>query len=201
MNKSKRIKSIIFLTLILIATLISYNCERDDICAETTPTTPRLVVEFYDVNEPEDLKSVTRLSVYGDSPDIPAPNEDDFSSAILIDPFEPDRVFNRNTNSVSLPLLIGNENETTTSRFILEKDTNFRLDDEDDTNSNIDIIEISYETEFVYVSRACGYKSIFKNLQVSFETSDDGAWISGIEVVDTVEIVENENTVHVRILH
>lgn len=191
MNKSKRIKSIIFLTLILIATLISYNCERDDICAETTPTTPRLMVEFYDATETEELKPVTRLTVYGEG----------LANNPTNDNTEGTLVYNTNATAIELPLLIGNEGEITTSRFILEKDTNLRLDEDVDTDSNIDIIEISYETEFVYVSRACGYKSIFKNLQVSFETSDDGAWISGIEVVDTIEIVENENTVHVRILH
>ncbi len=191
MNKSKRIKSIIFLTLILIATLISYNCERDDICAETTPTTPRLMVEFYDATETEELKPVTRLTVYGEG----------LANNPTNDNTEGTLIYNVNATASELPLLIGNEGEITTSRFILEKDTNLRLDENVNTNSNIDIIEISYETEFVYVSRACGYKSIFKNLQVSFETSDDGAWISGIEVVDTVEIVENENTVHVRILH
>ncbi|MAB49080.1 MAG: hypothetical protein CMC05_10665 [Flavobacteriaceae bacterium] len=182
-------KKLKFTFLLLLVALIS--CERDDICAETTPTTPRLMVEFYDATETEELKPVTRLTAYGEG----------LANNPTNDNTEGTLVYNTNATAIELPLLIGNEGEITTSRFILEKDTNLRLDEDVDTDSNIDIIEISYETEFVYVSRACGYKSIFKNLQVSFETSDDGAWISGIEVVDTVEIVENENTVHVRILH
>ena len=182
-------KKLKFTFLLLLVALIS--CERDDICAETTPTTPRLMVEFYDATETEELKPVTRLTAYGEG----------LANNPTNDNTEGTLVYNTNATAIELPLLIGNEGEITTSRFILEKDTNLRLDEDVDTDSNIDIIEISYVTEFVYVSRACGYKSIFKNLQVSFETSDDGAWISGIEVVDTVEIVENENTVHVRILH
>lgn len=182
-------KKLKFTFLLLLVALIS--CERDDICAETTPTTPRLMVEFYDATETEELKPVTRLTVYGEG----------LANNPTNDNTEGTLVYNTNATAIELPLLIGNEGEITTSRFILEKDTNLRLDEDVDTDSNIDIIEISYETEFVYVSRACGYKSIFKNIQVSFETSDDGAWISGFEVVDTVEIVENENTVHVRILH
>lgn len=182
-------KKLKFTFLLLLVALIS--CERDDICAETTPTTPRLMVEFYDATETEELKPVTRLTAYGEG----------LANNPTNDNTEGTLVYNTNATAIELPLLIGNEGEITTSRFILEKDTNLRLDEDVDTDSNIDIIEISYETEFVYVSRACGYKSIFKNLQVSFETSDDGAWISGIEVVDTIEIVENENTVHVRILH
>jgi hypothetical protein len=182
-------KKLKFTFLLLLVALIS--CERDDICAETTPTTPRLMVEFYDATETEELKPVTRLTAYGEG----------LANNPTNDNTEGTLVYNTNATAIELPLLIGNEGEITTSRFILEKDTNLRLDEDVDTDSNIDIVEISYETEFVYVSRACGYKSIFKNLQVSFETSDDGAWISGIEVVDTIEIVENENTVHVRILH
>ena len=182
-------KKLKFTFLLLLVALIS--CERDDICAETTPTTPRLMVEFYDATETEELKPVTRLTAYGEG----------LANNPTNDNTEGTLVYNTNATAIELPLLIGNEGEITTSRFILEKDTNLRLDEDVDTDSNIDIIEISYVTEFVYVSRACGYKSIFKNLQVSFETSDDGAWISGIEVVDTIEIVENENTVHVRILH
>ncbi|WP_243471808.1 DUF6452 family protein [Winogradskyella sp. MH6] len=182
-------KKLKFTFLLLLVALIS--CERDDICAETTPTTPRLMVEFYDATETEELKPVTRLTAYGEG----------LANNPTNDNTEGTLVYNTNATAIELPLLIGNEGEITTSRFILEKDTNLRLDEDVDTDSNIDIIEISYETEFVYVSRACGYKSIFKNIQVSFETSDDGAWISGFEVVDTVEIVENENTVHVRILH
>ncbi len=182
-------KKLKFILLSLLLVMIS--CERDDICAETTTTTPRLMVEFYDVNEPEDVKPVTRLTAYGEG----------LANNPTNDNTEGTLIYNTNETSLELPLLIGNEGEITTSRFILEKDTDLRLDDDVDTESNIDIIEISYETEFVYVSRACGYKSVFKNLQVSFEASGDGAWISGLEVVDTVEIVENENTIHVRILH
>lgn len=182
-------KKLKFIILLLLVTLIS--CERDDICAESTPTTPRLLVEFYDTTEPEDLKPVTRLTVYGE--DLANNPTDDNTEGTL--------VFNANSTAVELPLLIDNSGESITTRYILEKDTNLRLDDNDNTNSDIDIIVISYETEFVYVSRACGYKSIFKDLQVTFEASDGTTWISSIEVNDAIEQVENENTVHVRILH
>ena len=108
-------------------------------------------------------------------------------------------VFNTNTNAIALPLLIGDEGVITTSRFILEKDTDLRLDEDDTTNSDVDIIEISYTTEFVYVSRACGYKSIFNNVDINIEATDGSFWINNIEVLETT--IENENTVHVSILH
>jgi hypothetical protein len=187
--------------LFLSALIAFISCERDDICAESTSTTPRLSVEFYDATEQDELKSVTRLTVYGDSPGIPIPDDTDNSSAILVEPLEPERVYNNNSNAVKLPLLIGNENETITTRFVFEKDTNLRLNDNVDDNSNIDIIEISYTNEFQYVSRACGYKSVFSIIDINLnpDNNDDDLWISNIEISET--LVDDENTVHVRILH
>lgn len=164
------------------------SCERDDICAEGTATTPSLLIEFYDINNPDDLKSVSRLTVYGEGLPDPNPPVANVDETIL---------FNENTTAVELPLIVGIDDDTTiTTRFILEKDTNLRLDEDDTTQSDVDIIKITYTTEFVYVSRACGYKSIFNNLDVNLE---EDSWISAVETIVTE--VENENTVHVRILH
>ena len=50
--------------IILIATITTYNCESDDICPESTLTTPRMIITFYDVNNPEVRKNVESLGVY-----------------------------------------------------------------------------------------------------------------------------------------
>jgi hypothetical protein len=97
-----------------------------------------------------------------------------------------------------LPLRIDTAGELTSLRLVLEKFTNLRLDEDDTTDSNIDILEINYIPEFVYISRACGYKSIFNNLDIDL-VDDDNTWISNIDIVETK--IENENTVHVRIFH
>ena len=39
------------------------SCEKDDICEETTATTPKLIIEFYDILNPTVLKNVTNLAV------------------------------------------------------------------------------------------------------------------------------------------
>lgn len=170
------------------------GCERDDICAETTATTPRLLIEFYDVLSADDLKSVLRLTAYGEGLVVD-------ENGLEIEPTETSNatlLFNENSNSVALPLIIDTEEDLVTVRFVLEKFTNFRLDEDTITESNIDILEIKYTPEFVYVSRACGYKSIFNILDIDFE-SDANNWISRIAIDET--IIENENTVHVRIFH
>lgn len=185
----------------LLIVFLFLDCERDDICAEGTETTPRLLIEFYDVASPDDLKNVPRLTIYGESPDITIPDNTDSSGAILTEPFGSQRIYNINTNTAGLPLIIDNEGGLTTTRFVLEKDTNLRLDDDDTTNSNLDIIEINYLTEFVYVSRACGYKSIFNIVSIT-RVNDDENWISSIELADIeITTIENENRVHVRINH
>lgn len=184
--KTKYIFACIF-SLIGLITL--QNCERDDICAETTLTTPRLLIEFYDATSTDDLKSVPRLTIYGEG--------------LITDPIldsDTTIVYNVNASAGELPLKIedGDGDGMVTTRFVLEKDTNLRLDADDTTNSNIDRIEITYKPEEIYVSRACGYRSIFNDLNVTFD-SDGDTWINNIEIVETT--IENENTVHVRIFH
>jgi hypothetical protein len=185
---------------VLFIALISISCERDDICAETTATTPRLLIEFYDASSTEDLKSVLRLTTYGEGLVVD-------ENGVQIQPILASNatlLFNENSNSLALPLKIEIEEDPdfTKARFILEKDTNLRLDDNTTTDSNIDILEITYKSKFVYVSRACGYKSVFTELNMSLEGGIDGEWISNIVIEETLDAtIENENTVHVRIFH
>jgi hypothetical protein len=40
-------KKIVFITLSLLLAVSFWNCEKDDICAEGTPVTPRVIIEFY----------------------------------------------------------------------------------------------------------------------------------------------------------
>lgn len=47
-------------------TNLFWSCERDDICPLGTSTTPRLIIEFFDVTEPETNKTVPNLGVVAD---------------------------------------------------------------------------------------------------------------------------------------
>ena len=55
MNSRYWIVSIIFVLL---------TCESDDICPESTQTTPRIVITFYDINNPNEKKNVESLGIY-----------------------------------------------------------------------------------------------------------------------------------------
>jgi hypothetical protein len=56
-------KKIAFITLSLLLAVSFWNCEKDDICAEGTPVTPRVIIEFFDATNPTTPKNVTNLGI------------------------------------------------------------------------------------------------------------------------------------------
>jgi Family of unknown function (DUF6452) len=152
-----------------------YSCEKDDICSESTPTTPKLIIRFYDISSQEETKNVTRLRVTA---------FDENNTEVLIS--------NLNavtTDSINLPL----RTDADLTKFVLYKDY---VDDV--TIGNPDTVTIRYEREDVYVSRACGFKIIFKNIAFSFESDGDN-WIVNDEIINS--IIDNETTAHIKIFH
>lgn len=176
----KYLKSLVF-AVIALSLAINLSCEKDDICAETTATTPHLIIKFFDVNIPADTKAVSGLSVIGEG---------------LAEGYEV--VYNTTKDSIILPLRFQDENVLTTTRFELKKNTNFDTDTNTETASNTDIIEVSYTPKFVYVSRACGYKSIFENAQITIE-ADTENWIFNYDIINST--IENEKAAHINIYH
>jgi hypothetical protein len=163
---------------LLLAIVFSFSgCEKDDICTDTTPTTPRLVIEFYDNNEATPtLKKVTNLGVI-------APG---FTEGIGF----------TNVSKIQVPLNPGSNITTTTLNFIQNGSDSIT------TNDNVDVLTFNYSTENIYVSRACGFKTLFNlnptNAFVQTEpTVADGAWIKNITIVKYN--LENENEIHVKI--
>ena len=177
MKQKTHYKILLFL-LIIVGT---WSCERDDICASSTPTTPHLIILFYDVDNPEDPKAVRELTIRGLDED-----GTELEDIPLTSPYD----------SISLPLRI--RTGTVTSSFELEKDSDFFDNGDPLTDSNKDIINVTYTPEFQYVSQACGYKSIFTNLSISVE-QDGNNWIRTNEILTTT--IENETQAHVIIRH
>ncbi|MGO3689761.1 MAG: DUF6452 family protein [Psychroflexus halocasei] len=56
-------KAFKYLCFSIITLLLFSGCERDDICPEDSPKTPRLVIQFFDVSNPEILKNVPKLKI------------------------------------------------------------------------------------------------------------------------------------------
>ena len=53
-------RSLFFLILLTL-----FSCEKDDICLEGTPATPRMIVLFKDYENPQNKKGVTKLLIRG----------------------------------------------------------------------------------------------------------------------------------------
>ncbi len=62
-----RIQKWLFLAVFIVA---AQGCQKDDICPEGSETTPLLVIEFYDVADPSQLKAVPNLVVQADGEEI-----------------------------------------------------------------------------------------------------------------------------------
>ncbi|MBT8393918.1 MAG: hypothetical protein KJN66_03615 [Bacteroidia bacterium] len=154
--------------------MVLFNCERDDICPESTETTPKLIIRFYDITEQTETKRVLALQIQG------VDNEEIYQSAV-------------STDSIALPLKT------------FENNTSFKLykEYEDDGNGNIsgneDIINIQYDPIEVYVSRACGYKTTYNNVELSVVDDGDN-WIELIQIENPLT-VDNETEAHVKIFH
>ncbi|MGB2686327.1 MAG: DUF6452 family protein [Olleya sp.] len=166
----KKIK-LILLTLCCISLL---TCERDDLCPETTPTTPSLVIGFFNNALPENPKTVNDLYVIGLDNDNVLPGY----SVVDVD-------------ELILPL----RTDTDTTTFFLTNNT--VLDDDGNiTSGNTDTVTITYDRKDIYVSRACGYKTIYENVDVTIDGGTDGNWIILAQPENDNLTIEDETTTH-----
>ena len=162
-------KKILFL---LFITITFSGCEKDDICIDET--TPRLILEFYDISNPSNLKSVVNLLITGEG-----------QTAL--------GTFN-GVSKIELPIDI---TEDTTQYSLILNSTSL-------TGANEDSLKFNYTRQNVFVSRACGYKTIFE--LNAFPTGviktdgaiPDGFWIQDINILTTN--IETENEIHIKIL-
>ena len=94
-------------------------------------------------------------------------------------------LYNTTTDSIALPLKT------------LAGSTSFSLTATQNGNATEDIITFNYDPEDQFISRACGYKTIFNNL--TFSTGNTLNFISEIEILTTS--ISISNNIHVKILH
>jgi len=160
--------------MILLILLTQLSCERDEICLEEI--TPKLIIRFYNENIPNEFKSVIRLKVNIEGIDGDYSNE----------------TITALTDSIAIPLQV-TDNKT---RFILTLQGN----ESEGTEDNLDTISLIYTQEDVFISRACGYKTIFNEAGARL-TDDDDNWIKGLETKkDPLQIID-ENAAHIKIYH
>ncbi len=177
-------KKINLLALLLFITA-NFSCERDDICPESTPTTPRLIIDIFDINNQESKKNVFGLLVAG------VGNNNVLPPYSII-----------STDNLILPL---KTSESQTQYRLFQNTTindNGTPDNPDDDfpEGNEDVITLNYSTELVFVSRACGYKTIFTNVTLTIEQDGDN-WIQSKQSIIDNQSVEDETAAHFNIFH
>ncbi len=166
-------KSMRFLIL-TVATLFSLSCERDDICIDEI--TPKLIIRFYDFENPELFKDVANLKVTIEG------GEGDYVNETITSL----------TDSIALPINVeGNQ-----TRYTLTLQATDILEQEE----NPDILEITYTQEDLFVSRSCGYKAIFNDVGTDLEEDDDN-WIIEIVPQSAPLDITDESKAHVKIYH
>lgn len=161
------------ITLLLLLLSLSFSsCEKDDICDATTATTPKLIIEFYDTLRPNVLKNITNLAV-----------KEVNSSEILLF-----------TEKSKIEIPLKTNVDLTKFSFILNSTTI--------TTDNEDFLQFNYTRQNSFVSRACGFKTIFTlnsttPIIKTEPTVPDGYWIKNI-TVETSNIT-TENETHIKI--
>ena len=161
--------------------MLAISCEKDDICTTPNADTAHLKIKFYDQLDQETLKPVTNLLVVG--------IDNAFSYGI-----------ESTRDSIAIPLRIL-ENNTS---YKLIKD--YTIDDngtpndtsDDFATGNEDVIILNYENEELFISKACGFKNIFNEVNFGF-TPDTDNWILSSTVITNK--IETEDNAHVHIFH
>ncbi len=159
--------------IILLGLLAFSSCEKDDICVDGD--TPLLIIRFYDATDSTATKSVSSLRIIG------------IGNGEAVDTFS-DR---STTDSVAVPLRI---NEVSTQfQVILNSEG-----DEGAEAGNIDTLQFNYETNEVFISRACGFVANY-DIASDTLTIDSDNWIQNIEIANP--FVTSQDSAHVKIFH
>jgi len=160
--------------LVFLYILGAASCEKDDICVEGN--TPLMVIEFFDIDNPDTPKNVTTLRVVGQGQTVTVNTVADRAGL----------------NKITVPLkTVG---DTTSFLFISNS-----ADNEDGFEiGNIDTVTFNYARLEEFKSRACGFIVNYEELAGSFQTDTEN-WIQDIEIIRSQ--ISNADSTHVKILH
>lgn len=130
--------------------------------------TPHLTIRFYDNEDQSVLKKIRQLSIK-----IVGVENDSLNFSV--------------SDSIFIPLIVTED----VTQYVLTLDS-------DENTFNRDTVRVNYDREDVFVGRACGFKTIFKNAEYTL-ISDDDNWIFDIETI--TQTIDNETKAHVKIFH
>ena len=151
---------------LLLLLILIIGCEPDDICIEGSTGTPELIIIFHDIDNPDSRKEIQNLNVVGSI------NQNDFESLVF-------------TASDSIALPLRKFSSSTNYKFVLN----------DENNMIVDELTIFYTPNDIFINRACGFKTIFEELNVSYSSN----WIKNIVILNNTLL--GNNNANIKILH
>jgi hypothetical protein len=172
------------IALLLLVLFTSSSCEKDDICDANTPTTPRLVIAFFDIDNASVPQNVNNLKVIG---------EGKTEGIVFNSSATDDSKYLTSGNTISIPLKT--DANTTTYSFILNSTS------VNPTLIDTDQITFNYTTKDVFVSRACGFKTLFtftsNPIVHTAVPSTKLKWMQAVSVEKSN--IDNENETHIKV--
>lgn len=169
----------IFIVLALVSGAAFLSCEKDDICPESTPTTPSMVVEFFNAENTSVNKPITGLKYFVEG----------MTDTITI---------SGSATEIRVPL---RTDATSTKWGFIYTST---PTGSTDPVLNTDFIEFKYTTQQTYISRACGFKTTFlldanttpnPNPVLTDAPGESSLWILDLDVEKNN--IEDENETHI----
>jgi hypothetical protein len=170
-------------TLLVILLLSISSCEKDDICDANTSTTPRLVIEFYSITNSSVLKNVTNLKVIGEG----------MTNGIVFNAATDGSQYLTNGSKIYIPLKT--DANSTTYSFILNYGSS------NPSFISEDKITFNYTHRDVFVSRACGYKTLFTldPYNPYKQTAVPANYLKWMQLSVDKSNIDNENETHIKI--
>ncbi|QXP73994.1 hypothetical protein H0I31_10675 [Tenacibaculum sp. AHE15PA] len=143
------------------------SCEKDDFCVQDS-ITPNLVLRFYDKDDVFQLKQVERFSIIAQG--------------------KTDSLFtNRTTDSIAIPLNSLSEETVYTLKMN-------NIDGSKATNQTA-TLTIKYDSEDDYISRSCGFRVVFKDVNL-----EHTGWINNLST-STISNINNQTNAHVQVYY
>lgn len=156
-----------YLFIIFICLIGISSCEKDDFCVQDS-ITPNLVLRFYDKDDVFQLKQVERFSIIAQG--------------------KTDSLFtNRTTDSIAIPL-----NSLSEETVYSLKMNN--IDGSKATNQTA-TLTIKYDSEDDYISRSCGFRVVFKDVNL-----EHTGWINNLST-STISNINNQTNAHVQVYY
>ena len=156
-----------YIFIIFICLIGISSCEKDDFCVQDS-ITPNLVLRFYDKDDVFQLKQVERFSIIAQG--------------------KTDSLFtNRTTDSIAIPLNSLSEETVYTLKMN-------NIDGSKATNQTA-TLTIKYDSEDDYISRSCGFRVVFKDVNL-----EHTGWINNLST-STISNINNQTNAHVQVYY